>query len=100
MSGAQARKKDRWADTYVRLLSHRGRTLPQKRADAPSPAAAAAAAAQIPAEETIRNDYSGHYVQTGQRPQNHLRNTAVETRFSECARSFPPSSAPARPPRD
>ncbi|GJN93445.1 hypothetical protein Rhopal_006501-T1 [Rhodotorula paludigena] len=40
-------------------------------------------AAYVPAEETIRNDYSGQYVQTGQRPQNHLRNTAVETRFAE-----------------
>ncbi|GAA5824325.1 hypothetical protein JCM5353_007026 [Sporobolomyces roseus] len=37
----------------------------------------------IPSEETIRNDYSCEYVQTGKRPQNFLRNTAVESRFSE-----------------
>ena len=43
----------------------------------------------MPAEETIRNDYSGQYVQTGARPQNHLRNTAVETRFNECVLLVP-----------
>ncbi|GAA5821051.1 hypothetical protein JCM3770_004352 [Rhodotorula araucariae] len=53
LTAEQARKRARWGDSYV------------------------------PAEETIRNDYSGQYVQTGNRPQNHLRNTAVETRFSE-----------------
>ncbi|GAA5857621.1 hypothetical protein JCM9279_003447 [Rhodotorula babjevae] len=53
LSGQQARKRERWGDSYV------------------------------PAEETIRNDYSGQYVQTGARPQNHLRNTAVEARFNE-----------------
>ncbi|KWU41253.1 MT-A70-domain-containing protein, partial [Rhodotorula sp. JG-1b] len=37
----------------------------------------------VPDEETLRNDYAGQYVQTGARPQNHLRNTAVETRFAE-----------------
>ncbi|GAA5892708.1 hypothetical protein JCM8208_005890 [Rhodotorula glutinis] len=53
LSGQQARKRQRWGDSYV------------------------------PAEETIRNDYSGQYVQTGARPQNHLRNTDVENRFNE-----------------
>lgn len=38
---------------------------------------------QVADEETLRNDYAGQYVQTGARPQNHLRNTAVETRFAE-----------------
>ncbi|GAA5915089.1 uncharacterized protein JCM6883_003266 [Sporobolomyces salmoneus] len=37
----------------------------------------------IPSEETIRNDYSAEYVETGQRPQNFIRNAQVETRFSE-----------------
>ncbi|WAR59547.1 hypothetical protein PtB15_11B187 [Puccinia triticina] len=37
----------------------------------------------IPEEETIRNDYSLHYVLTGSRPQNHIQNTALETRFAE-----------------
>ncbi|GAA5895443.1 hypothetical protein JCM6882_006253 [Rhodosporidiobolus microsporus] len=53
LSEAQRNKKAHWGDSYV------------------------------PAEETIRNDYSSEYVQTGARPQNHLRNTAVETRFAE-----------------
>ena len=49
---------------------------------------------QVPDEETLRNDYAGQYVQTGARPQNHLRNTAVETRFAEwvsllCCPFFP-----------
>ncbi|KAA1123617.1 hypothetical protein PGTUg99_020923 [Puccinia graminis f. sp. tritici] len=37
----------------------------------------------IPEEETIRNDYSLNYVLTGSRPQNHIQNTALETRFAE-----------------
>ncbi|GAA5990697.1 hypothetical protein JCM11641_008468 [Rhodosporidiobolus odoratus] len=37
----------------------------------------------VPAEETIRNDYSSHYVSTGLRPQNYLRSVAVENRFAE-----------------
>ncbi|GAA5883543.1 hypothetical protein JCM3774_003811 [Rhodotorula dairenensis] len=37
----------------------------------------------IAEEETIRNDYAGHYVHTGSRPQNHLRNTDVQSRFQE-----------------
>ncbi|GAA5941467.1 hypothetical protein JCM1841_001059 [Sporobolomyces salmonicolor] len=53
LSDSQRSKKDRWGESYV------------------------------PSEETIRNDYSSEYVQTGRRPQNFLRNTAVETRFSE-----------------
>ncbi|BGP42394.1 regulatory protein [Rhodotorula kratochvilovae] len=53
LSAQQARKRERWGESYVA------------------------------AEETIRNDYSGQYVQTGARPQNHLRNTAVEARFNE-----------------
>ncbi|GAA5826804.1 hypothetical protein JCM11251_002899 [Rhodosporidiobolus azoricus] len=53
LSEAQKNKRAHWGDSYV------------------------------PAEETIRNDYSSEYVQTGARPQNHLRNTAVETRFAE-----------------
>lgn len=53
MSVVQQRKQRRWGETYV--------------AD----------------EETLRNDYAGQYVQTGARPQNHLRNTSVETRFAE-----------------
>ncbi|BGP10934.1 regulatory protein [Rhodotorula toruloides] len=53
LSEVQRRKRERWGPAYV------------------------------PEEETIRNDYSGQYVQTGGRPQNHLRNTAVETRFAE-----------------
>ncbi|GAA5993557.1 hypothetical protein JCM10908_000110 [Rhodotorula pacifica] len=53
LSKVQRRKQERWKDTY------------------------------IPEEETIRNDYAGQYVQTGARPQNYLRNTAVETRFAE-----------------
>ncbi|ORY76516.1 MT-A70-domain-containing protein [Leucosporidium creatinivorum] len=35
------------------------------------------------AEETIRNDYSSHYVRTGERPQNHLRGADIEARFDE-----------------
>jgi hypothetical protein len=38
---------------------------------------------QIPEEETIRNDYSLNYVLTGSRPQNHIQNTALNTRFVE-----------------
>ncbi|GAA5874215.1 hypothetical protein JCM16303_005777 [Sporobolomyces ruberrimus] len=37
----------------------------------------------VPSEETIRNDYSAEYVESGQRPQNYIRNAQVETRFSE-----------------
>ncbi|PLW33693.1 hypothetical protein PCASD_10298 [Puccinia coronata f. sp. avenae] len=37
----------------------------------------------IPEEETIRNDYSLNYVLTGSRPQNHIQNTALNTRFVE-----------------
>lgn len=37
----------------------------------------------IPEEETIRNDYSKHYVLTGSRPQNHIQNTDLDTRFVE-----------------
>lgn len=39
--------------------------------------------AQVVAEDSIRNDYSTHYVRTGERPQNHLRGVDVEERFSE-----------------
>ncbi|GAA6061374.1 hypothetical protein JCM10212_005828 [Sporobolomyces blumeae] len=53
LTDAQRHKLERWGDSYA------------------------------PSEETIRNDYSTEYVQTGRRPQNFLRNTAVETRFSE-----------------
>ncbi|GAA5870347.1 hypothetical protein JCM8547_006610 [Rhodosporidiobolus lusitaniae] len=53
LTEAQRNKCDRWGESYT------------------------------PAEETIRNDYSSRYVQSGARPQNHLRNTAVETRFAE-----------------
>ncbi|GAA5939277.1 Kar4p [Sporobolomyces koalae] len=37
----------------------------------------------VPTEETIRNDHSAQYVETGRRPQNFIRNAAVETRFQE-----------------
>ncbi|SCV73260.1 BQ2448_7185 [Microbotryum intermedium] len=33
--------------------------------------------------DSIRNDYSKHYVETGQRPQNFIRGAQVEERFSE-----------------
>ncbi|KAK4049781.1 regulatory protein [Microbotryomycetes sp. JL201] len=34
-------------------------------------------------EETLRNDYSAHYVRSGERPQNNLRNTGLDERFIE-----------------
>ncbi|KAI8460289.1 MT-A70-domain-containing protein [Phakopsora pachyrhizi] len=37
----------------------------------------------IPEEETIRNDYSLHYVLTGSRPQNNIQNTSIINRFVE-----------------
>lgn len=37
----------------------------------------------IPEEETIRNDYSLHYVLTGSRPQNQIQNPGLATRFAE-----------------
>ncbi|KAK4701243.1 mRNA m6A methyltransferase non-catalytic subunit, partial [Phenoliferia sp. Uapishka_3] len=38
----------------------------------------------VVSEDSIRNDYSTHYVQSGSRPQNHLRGADVTNRFSEC----------------
>ncbi|KAM0749171.1 MT-A70-domain-containing protein [Meredithblackwellia eburnea MCA 4105] len=37
----------------------------------------------VPEEDSIRNDYSNHYVRTGSRPQNHLRGADLEHRFAE-----------------
>lgn len=75
LSEVQRRKRERWGPAYVReqfslWLDSRSKLI-------------AGRIAQVPEEETIRNDYSGQYVQTGGRPQNHLRNAAVETRFAE-----------------
>lgn len=76
LSQVQQRKQQRWGDTYVSspysnaAIHEKGLTDPHVRA-------------QVADEETLRNDYAGQYVQTGARPQNYLRNTAVETRFAE-----------------
>ncbi|KAL8279215.1 hypothetical protein RQP46_008471 [Phenoliferia psychrophenolica] len=37
----------------------------------------------VRSEDSIRNDYSTRYVQTGERPQNHLRGADVAQRFAE-----------------
>jgi hypothetical protein len=37
----------------------------------------------VPEEETIRNDYSQHYVDSGEWPQNWILGAALEDRFEE-----------------
>lgn len=39
----------------------------------------------VPEEETIRNDYSQHYVDSGEWPQNFVLGAEPERRFEECA---------------
>lgn len=67
---AQRNKVEIWGESYVRS-SIRG----WEGADG----------VQVVREDSIRNDYSTHYVGTGERPQNHLRGVEVEERFSEYA---------------
>lgn len=38
----------------------------------------------VPEEETIRNDYSQHYVDSGEWPQNWIVGAELECRFEEC----------------
>ena len=38
----------------------------------------------VPEEETIRNDYSQHYVDSGEWPQNWVVGAEMERRFEEC----------------
>ncbi|KZT58139.1 hypothetical protein CALCODRAFT_255663 [Calocera cornea HHB12733] len=40
----------------------------------------------VPEEETVRNDYSQHYVDTGDWPQNYVQGAELERRFEECVR--------------
>ena len=42
----------------------------------------------VPEEETIRNDYSQQYVDSGEWPQNWVLGAELERRFEECAFSF------------
>jgi mRNA m6A methyltransferase non-catalytic subunit len=57
-----------------------------QRADLPPPKRARVQryANYVPEEETIRNDYSTHYVHSGEWPQNYVLGAEPERRFEEC----------------
>jgi len=49
----------------------------------------------VPEEETIRNDYSQRYVDSGEWPQNWVLGAEPERRFEECV--FNPNPCPNQP---
>lgn len=71
---SKALKQRTYGPNYVRVFDE---LICSLRADLRS---------QIPEEETVRNDYSRHYIVSSSRPQNHVQNPHVASRFSEYPR--------------